>query len=98
MGMLCAGLVVVNINPQYTSSEMAYQLKDAGVRAIVILENFVYKLVEIFPNTSIQTIIVTKVGDMLGSIKGKLINFAIKHIKKLVPAYSIPQAISFKEV
>lgn len=98
LGMLRAGLVVVNINPQYTPSEMAYQLKDAGVRAIVILENFAHKLVEILPDTSIQTIIVTKVGDMLGSIKGKLLNFAIKHIKKLVPTHSLPQAISFKEV
>lgn len=97
-GMLRAGLVVVNINPQYTPSEMAYQLKDAGVRAIVILENFAHKLVEILPDTSIQTIIVTKVGDMLGSIKGRLLNFAIKHIKQLVPTYQIPAAISFKEV
>ncbi|MGI2299851.1 AMP-binding protein [Candidatus Cardinium hertigii] len=98
LGMLRAGLVVVNINPQYTPSEMAYQFKDAGVRAIVILENFAHKLVEILPDTSIQTIIVTKVGDMLGSIKGKVVNFAIKHIKKLVPTYQLPQAISFKEV
>ncbi len=98
LGMLRAGLVVVNINPQYTPSEMAYQLKDAGVRAIVVLENFAHKLVEVLPDTSIQTIIVTKVGDMLGSIKGRLVNFAIKHIKKLVPPYSIPEAISFKEV
>ncbi|MEF2229155.1 MAG: AMP-binding protein [Candidatus Cardinium sp.] len=98
LGMLRAGLVVVNMNPQYTPSEMAYQLKDAGVRAIVILENFAHKLAEILPDTSIQTIIVTRVGDMLGSIKGKVLNFAIKHIKKLVPAYSLPHAISFKEV
>ncbi|MGI2257481.1 AMP-binding protein [Candidatus Cardinium hertigii] len=98
LGMLRAGLVVVNINPQYTPSEMAYQFKDAGVRAIVILENFAHKLVEILPDTSIQTIIVTKVGDMLGSIKGRVVNFAIKHIKKLVPTYQLPQAISFKEV
>lgn len=98
LGMLRGGLVVVNINPQHTPSEMAYQLKDAGVRSIVVLENFAYKLVEILPDTIIQTIIDTKIGDMLGSIKGKLLNFAIKHIKKLVPTYSIPQAISFKEV
>lgn len=98
LGMLRAGLVVVNINPQYTPSEMAYQLKDAGVRAIIVLENFAHKLAEILPDTSIQTIIVTKVGDMLGPIKGKLLDFAIKHIKRLVPRYNLPQAISFKEV
>ncbi|WP_243517167.1 MULTISPECIES: AMP-binding protein [unclassified Candidatus Cardinium] len=98
LGMLRAGMVIVNINPQYTPAEMVYQLKDAGVHAIVVLENFAHKLVEILPDTSIQTVIVTKVGDMLGSIKGKLLNFAIKHIKKLVPRYNLPQAISFKEV
>ena len=98
LGMLRAGLVVVNINPQYTSHEMAYQLKDAGVRAIIILENFAHKLVEVLPDTNIQTIIVTKVGDMLGGLKGKFLNFAVKHIKKLVPDYHLPQSISFKEV
>ncbi|TDG95486.1 AMP-binding protein [Cardinium endosymbiont of Culicoides punctatus] len=96
-GLLRAGLVVVNINPQYTPHEMAYQLKDAGVRAIVVLENFAYKLAKILPETSIQTIIITKVGDMLGSVKGRLLNFAIKHIKKLIPTYDLPQAISFKQ-
>ncbi|WP_339044241.1 AMP-binding protein [Cardinium endosymbiont of Tipula unca] len=98
LGMLRAGLVVVNVNPQYTPHEMAYQLKDAGVRAIVVLENFAHKLAEILPETSIQTVIITKVGDMLGSIKGRLLNFAIKHIKKLVPKYNLPQVVSFKEV
>ena len=98
LGMLRAGLVVVNINPQYTAHEMAEQLKDAGVAAIVILENFAHKLVDILPDTTIQTVIVTKVGDLLGSVKGKILNFAIRHIKKLVPSYHLPQAIAFKEV
>ncbi|ROT47274.1 AMP-binding protein [Candidatus Cardinium hertigii] len=98
LGLLRAGCIVVNINPQYTPDEMSYQFKDANVRAIIVLENFAHKLVEILPNTSIQTIIITKVGDMIGSIKGRLLNFTIKHIKKLVPAYNLPQAIAFKEV
>lgn len=97
-GMLRAGLVVVNINPQYTAYEMVYQLKDAGVSAIVVLENFAHKLTEILPDTAIQTIIITKVGDMLGIVRGRFIDFAIKRIKKLIPKYHLPQAISFKDV
>lgn len=97
LGALRAGLVIVNINPQYTPHEMAYQLKDAGTRAIIILENFAHKLTEILPQTAIQTIIITKVGDMLGNVKGRVLNFVIKHIKKLIPSYHLPQTIPFKE-
>ena len=98
LGMLRAGYVVVNINPQYTPHEMAYQLKDSDVRAIVILENFAHKLVDILPETAIQTIIVAKIGDLLGGLKGNFLNFFVKRIKKLVPNYHLPQAVSFKEV
>ena len=98
LGILRAGFVVVNINPQYTPHEMSHQLRDAGVRAIVVLENFAHKLVDILPNTAIQTIIITKVGDMLGTIKGKILDFTIKHIQKLILPYTLPQSISFKTV
>ncbi|MDD9139574.1 MAG: AMP-binding protein [Candidatus Cardinium sp.] len=97
LGMLRAGLVVVNINPQYTSHEMLHQLKDAKAQAIIVLENFAHKLAEILPDTAIQTVIITKVGDMLGAFKGKILNFIIKYIKKLVPAYHLPGAVSFKQ-
>jgi long-chain acyl-CoA synthetase len=98
LGILRAGMVVVNVNPLYTPYEMEYQLKDAAAKAIVILANFAHNLVPIIEKTSIQTVIVTKVGDLLGKIKGNLTNFAVKYIKKLVPPYQLPQAIMFNQV
>lgn len=98
LGILRAGCVVVNVNPQYTPHEMAHQLKDSNARAVVILENFAYKLVDVLSETAVQTVIVAKVGDALGSFKGGLLNFFLKRVKKLVPPYRLPQAVSFKEV
>jgi len=97
LGILRAGMTVVNVNPLYTSYEMEYQLKDSAAKAIVILANFVYNLVPILPQTTIQTVITTEVGDLLGSFKGHLTNFIVKHIKKLVPPYHLPQAIPFNK-
>ena len=97
-GALKAGLVVVNTNPLYTPREMHHQFKDAGAVAIVIVANFAHNLGEIIEDTPIETVIITELGDMLGGFKKWLVNFVVKRIKKMVPAYNLPEAISFSEV
>ncbi|GAB4253037.1 MAG: long-chain-fatty-acid--CoA ligase FadD [Ekhidna sp.] len=97
-GALKAGLVVVNTNPLYTPSEMLHQFNDSGAKAIVIVENFACNLEEILKETQIETVIVTKIGDMIPGIKGGIVNFVVKYIKKMVPSYSLPRAISFNDV
>ena len=96
-GALKAGLVVVNTNPLYTPHEMRHQFQDSGVKAIVILANFAHNLEEIIDETPIEHVVVTQLGDMLGGLKGALVNFVVKRIKKMVPSYSLKQAISFKD-
>ena len=96
-GALRAGLVVVNTNPLYTPREMKHQFKDSGAVAIVIVANFAKNLEEIIAETSIKTVIVTELGDLLGGIKKPLVNFVVKRIKKMVPAFSLPQAVSFNK-
>lgn len=98
IGALKAGLIVVNTNPLYTPREMEHQFKDAGVSAVVILENFANHLESIINRIPARHIIVTRMGDMLGPFKGALVNFVVKKIKKMVPAYRLDSAISFKEV
>jgi long-chain acyl-CoA synthetase len=95
-GALRAGLIVVNTNPLYTPREMEHQFKDSGAKAIVIVANFAVNLEKILANTAIQHIILTELGDMLGGFKGALVNFVVKHIKKMVPAFSLPNTVSFK--
>ena len=97
-GALRAGLIVVNTNPLYTPREMEHQFKDAEVSAIVIVANFASNLEKILGNTSIKHIIVTELGDMLGGIKGALVNFVVKNVKKMVPPYNLPGLIRFKDV
>ncbi len=97
-GALRAGLVVVNTNPLYTPREMEHQFQDSGAKAIVILANFAHNLQKVLPNTKIETVIVTEIGDLLGGVKGWITNLVVKHVKKMVPAYHIPDTISFKEV
>ncbi|GAB3663928.1 long-chain-fatty-acid--CoA ligase FadD [Echinicola sediminis] len=96
-GALRAGLVVVNTNPLYTPREMKHQFEDAEISALVILSNFAHNLEEILPSIKVKHIIITSIGDMLGGLKGGIVNFVVKYIKKMVPAYDIPQAIPFKE-
>lgn len=96
-GALKAGLVVVNTNPLYTSSEMKHQFNDSGAKAIVILKNFACNLEPILADTSIEHVIVTELGDLIGGIKGALVNFVVKYVKKMVPAYSIKGTIDFKD-
>jgi long-chain acyl-CoA synthetase len=97
LGSLRAGLIVVNTNPLYTPREMEHQFKDSGVVAIVILANFAGNLEKIIANTSIKHVVVTQLGDLLGGLKGMMVNFVVKNVKKLVPAYSLPHAISFNK-
>ncbi|MDB6096167.1 MAG: Long chain fatty-acid CoA ligase, partial [Francisellaceae bacterium] len=96
MGILRAGLVVVNTNPLYTAPELAHQLKDSGAKAVIILENFAANLQTILPETVVEQVIVTQIGDMLSPIKGVLMNLAVRYLKKLIPKWSIPNAIQFK--
>jgi long-chain acyl-CoA synthetase len=94
-GALRAGMVVVNTNPLYTSREMMHQFKDSGAKAIVILSNFAVNLEKIVALTDIEHIIVTSIGDMLGFPKKLLVNAVVKYIKKMVPPFSLPSAVSF---
>jgi long-chain acyl-CoA synthetase len=98
LGALRAGLIVVNTNPLYTPREMEHQFKDSGAVAIVIVANFASHLEKIIANTQIKHIILTQLGDMLGGLKGALVNFVVKKVKKMVPEYHLSAVIPFKEV
>ncbi|GAB4045836.1 AMP-binding protein [Spirosoma litoris] len=96
-GALRAGLAVVNTNPLYTPREMQHQFKDSGAKAIVILANFASHLEKIIDRTDIKHVVVTQLGDLLGFPKKQIVNAVVKYVKKLVPAYSLPDAISFND-
>jgi len=95
-GALRAGLVVVNTNPLYTEREMAHQFKDSNAKAIVILANMASKLEKVLDKTEIKHVLVTQLADLHGAPKRWLINTVVKHVKKMVPAYSLPRALSFR--
>src|SRR5262245_42026758 len=95
-GTLRAGCVVVNVNPLYTARELEHQLKDSGAEAIVILENFASVLQQVKGKTPLKHIVVTSLGEMLG-VKGLIVNLVVRKVKKMVPAYDLPGAITFKE-
>ena len=97
-GSLKAGLVVVNTNPLYTPREMQHQFKDSGATAIVILANFVHNLEKVIESTEIKTVIISEIGDLLGGIKGTIVNLVVKHIKKMVPSYNLPGHLKLKKV
>jgi long-chain acyl-CoA synthetase len=97
-GALRAGLIVVNVNPLYTASEMKHQYSDARVDAIVILANFAHNLQKIRKDLHAKHIIITQIGDLLGTLKGSLVNLVVKHVKKMVPPYKIDGALSLNEV
>ncbi|TKC81659.1 long-chain fatty acid--CoA ligase [Trinickia terrae] len=99
-GALKAGAIVVNVNPLYTARELAHQLKDSGAQTIVVFENFARTLEEALPGTEIKRVVVTALGDLLAdglNLKGHFLNFMLKHVKKLVPAYHLPHAVRLKE-
>lgn len=89
-GVLRAGCSVVNVNPLYTPRELEFVLKDSGARAIVIIENFAHTLQQVVEKTPVEKVIVTSLGELLGPLKGPLINFVLRKVKKMVPAYQIP--------
>ena len=95
LGAFRAGLTVVNANPMYTPRELQHQLHDSGARAIVILENFAHTLQQVRDEVELDTVIVTGVGDLLGLPKSALVNFVVRHVRKQVPEWSLPDAVSF---
>lgn len=96
-GILRAGMVVVNVNPLYTPRELEHQMKDSGAQAIVIFENACHTLQAVLPKTDIKFVITTSIGDMLGFPKSLIVNFVIKHVKKMVPDWNIPNTIHFMD-
>ena len=95
-GALRAGLVIVNTNPLYTPREMKHQFNDSGATAIVIIENFAYHLESILSEVPIKTVIVASMGELVGGLKGGLINFMVRRVKKMVPQFNIPSTVSVK--
>jgi long-chain acyl-CoA synthetase len=95
-GALRAGLIAVNTNPLYTARELKHQLTDSGAQAIVVLDNFAATLQQVVAETGVKHIITTGTGDLVGA-KGALINFVVKHVKKMIPAYQLPHAVRFKQ-
>jgi len=95
--ILRAGFVVVNVNPLYTPRELEHQLKDSGAKAIVIIENFANTLQQCIANTPVKHVVLATMGDMLGGLKGALVNYVVRKVKKMVPAYSLPGAVKFNE-
>jgi long-chain acyl-CoA synthetase len=95
-GILRAGMTVVNVNPLYTPRELEHQLNDSGAEAIVILENFATALEKVLRNTRVKHVILANMGDLLGFPKGAIVNLVVRRVKKMVPAYSLPQAVQFK--
>lgn len=90
--ILRAGYTVVNVNPLYTPRELEFQLNDCGAEAIVVLENFAATLQQVVARTKVKHVVVTHLGDLLGTLKGAIVNLVVRRVKKLVPAYSLPQA------
>lgn len=95
--ILRAGFVVVNVNPLYTARELEHQLKDSGSKAIIIIENFAHTLEQCVAKTEVKHIVLASMGDMLGLVKGSIVNFVVRVAKKMVPEYSLPQALPFND-
>lgn len=96
-GVLRAGMIAVNTNPLYTPREMKHQFTDSGVKAIIIAENFAANLQKVIGETDIEVVITTSIGEMLGSLKGKMVDMVIKNLKGMVPKYDLVNTVSFKE-
>jgi long-chain acyl-CoA synthetase len=95
--ILRAGFVVVNVNPLYTPRELEHQLKDSGAEVLIVLENFATTVEQVIAKTKVKHVILATVGDMLGGLKGMIVNFVVRKVKKAVPAYSLPKAIPFNK-
>jgi long-chain acyl-CoA synthetase len=96
--ILRAGYTVVNVNPLYTPRELQHQLVDSGSEAIIVLENFATTVQQVVAQTQVRHVIVATMGDMLGMLKGAIVNFVVRNVKKMVPAFSLPGSVSFKQV
>lgn len=96
-GILRAGLVVVNVNPLYTARELEHQLKDSGAKSIVIIENFAHTLEQCIAATPVKHVVLAAMGDQLGLLKGALVNYVVRNVKKMVPAFNLPQAVRFND-
>lgn len=95
VGILRAGYTVVNTNPLYTARELQLQLQDAGAEAIIVLENFAHTLEQVIAETSIKYVVIASMGDLLGMVKGAIVNLIVRRVKKMVPAYTLPSATRF---
>ena len=95
--VLRAGFVVVNVNPLYTPRELEHQLNDSGAKAMLVLENFAHVLEEVMPRVPVEHVVVTSIGEMLGFPKGTIVDFVLRNVKKMVPAFKLPGAVRFKE-
>ena len=96
-GLLRAGLVIVNVNPLYTPRELEHQLKDSGAKAIVIIENFATTLQQVLDAVPTKKIVLASMGDMLGLVKGAFVNYVVRSVKKMVPAFQLPGAVRFND-
>jgi len=96
LGVIRAGMILVNVNPLYTSRELSHQLHDSGTKALFIVENFAKTYQDAEDKGQVEHVVVCKVGDMLGTVKGTVVNLVARHIKKMIPPYSIPDSVSFK--
>ena len=94
--VLRAGYTVVNVNPLYTARELEFQLKDSGAEAIIVLENFAGTVQHAIAGTTVKHVIIASMGDMLGGLKGTIVNFVVRRVKKMVPEFSLPDAVPFK--
>ncbi|MCD6061674.1 MAG: fadD2, partial [Moraxellaceae bacterium] len=97
-GAMRAGLIIVNTNPLYTEREMLHQFNDSGAKALLVVANFCDKVEKVLPQTGIKYVFVTELGDMLPTVKRLLTNFVVKKVKKMVPAYSLPNAVPFTKM
>ena len=98
LGILRAGFVVVNVNPLYTPRELEHQLKDSGAKAIFILENFAHTLQAVIAKTQVKHVVVTSMGELIGGLKGMIVNLVVRRVKKMVPAWSLPGHSTFSQV
>ncbi|MBU2891952.1 long-chain-fatty-acid--CoA ligase FadD [Colwellia sp. D2M02] len=96
-GALLAGLTVVNVNPLYTARELEHQLKDSNAKAMLIIENFASTLEKVIDKTPVERVIMTSLGDRLGFVKGAIVNSVVKYVKKMVPAFHLPNTIRFNK-
>ena len=96
-GILRAGFVVVNVNPLYTPRELQHQLKDSGAKAIVIMENFAHTLQQVMDQVPVKHVVLASMGDMLGTLKGLVVNFVVRRVKKMVPEFDLPKAVPFNK-